>query len=103
MVSLLLAQQGIRRIDRYPSFSPSHPRTRGLLPNPLRDLFRLVAGRRSQNADKKRFVQQKQKGLPRHSAKEKKALIPITLPNFIYLEAEQMPGYEKFGKHEIVR
>ena len=97
MVSVLLAQQGIRRIDRYPSFSPSQPHTRGLLPNPLRELFRLVAGRRSQNADKKRFVQQKQ-----HSPKEKKALIPITLPNFIYLEAEQMPGYEKFGKHEIV-
>jgi len=25
------------------------------------------------------------------------------VPNFIYLDAEQMPGYEKFEDHEIVR
>ena len=41
------------------------------------------------------------------SSKLKLHLIPITkrgvLPNFVYLEADQMPGYEKFEKHEIVR
>ena len=41
------------------------------------------------------------------SSKLRQQLTPITkrgvLPNFIFLDAEQMPGYEKFGKHEIVR
>ena len=41
------------------------------------------------------------------SSKLKLHLTPITqrevLPNFVYLEADQMPGYEKFEKHEIVR
>ena len=41
------------------------------------------------------------------SSKLRQHLTPITkrgvLPNFIFLDAEQMPGYEKFGKHEIVR
>ena len=54
LVCVVLSQQGIRRIDRYPALPPNHEKPRGLLPNPLRNLFRLVAGRRSQNADKKR-------------------------------------------------
>ena len=41
------------------------------------------------------------------SSKLRLHLTPITkrgvLPNFIFLDAEQMPGYEKFEKHEIVR
>ena len=55
LVSVLLSQKGIRRIDRYPALPPKPDSPRGLLPNPIRDLLRLVvAGRRSQNADKKR-------------------------------------------------
>ena len=49
-----------------------------------------------------RFIQPNQK-VSAKLPKEKRGLIPITLPNFVYLNAEQMPGYEKFGKHEIVR
>ena len=55
LVCVVLSQQGIRRIDRYPALPPNHEKPRGLLPNPIRELLRLVvAGRRSQNADKKR-------------------------------------------------
>merc|ERR1712088_492997 len=92
---------GVRRIDRYPLGPSPNTRPRGLLTNPIRDLFRLVAGRKSQNLNK-RLYQPKHK-LPVVSPQEKRGLVPLTLPNFIYLSADQMPGYEKFGKHEIVR
>ena len=119
LVSALLSVSvhSIRRIDRHPAHvQPGRPR--GLLSNPIRDIFRFVSRRRSQNGNKRfsitiffictqlfdlRFYQPKQKGLVSPGPKEKRGLIPITLPNFIYLDAEQMPGYEKFEKHEIVR
>ena len=47
------------------------------------------------------------KSVKKAASKPKLRLTPITqrglLPNFVYLDAEQMPGYERFEKHEIVR
>jgi len=44
----------------------------------------------------------KSKGHPRRPVSTK-ITQPRVVPNFIYLNAEQMPGYEKFEDHEIVR
>merc|ERR1712032_1567422 len=80
LVSAVLSDS-ISRIDRVPVFGA----------RPLRQLGLARAHRQ----------------LPSPLLELSQQLTPITkrgvLPNFIFLDAEQMPGYEKFGKHEIVR
>eukprot|EP00091_Calanus_sinicus_P024179 TRINITY_DN8531_c0_g1_i1.p1 TRINITY_DN8531_c0_g1~~TRINITY_DN8531_c0_g1_i1.p1 ORF type:complete len:191 (-),score=27.29 TRINITY_DN8531_c0_g1_i1:181-753(-) len=110
-------QHSIRRVDHY-SPQQHHPYHLGQrvshrqpvparsvrhIPslNPLRGIFNLVdkSRRRSQRVPT-RLV--KSKGHPRRPVSNK-VTQPRVVPNFIYLDAEQMPGYEKFGDHEIVR
>merc|ERR1712168_1702436 len=111
-----LPHHSIRRVDHYPHH-PHHPHHLGhRLPhhpavparavrhipqnNPLRGIFKLVESRRRSQRQPTRFV--KSQGHPRRPVSSK-ATQPRVVPNFIYLEAEQMPGYEKFEDHEIVR
>merc|ERR1719431_2540689 len=109
-----LPHHSIRRVDHY----PQHPHHLGYrlphrppvparavrhiphLNNPLWGIFNLVESRRRSQRQPTRLV--KTQGHPRRpvSAKAQK---PRVVPNFIYLDAEQMPGYEKFEDHEIVR
>eukprot|EP00090_Calanus_glacialis_P042130 TRINITY_DN7481_c0_g1_i1.p1 TRINITY_DN7481_c0_g1~~TRINITY_DN7481_c0_g1_i1.p1 ORF type:complete len:196 (+),score=42.94 TRINITY_DN7481_c0_g1_i1:39-626(+) len=110
-------QHSIRRIDHY-SQKQHHPYHLGQrllhrqpvparsvrhIPslNPLRGIFNLVdqSRRRSQRVPTRLI---KSKGHPRRPVSNK-VTQPRVVPNFIYLNAEQMPGYEKFGDHEIVR
>merc|ERR1719431_940495 len=109
-----LPHHSIRRVDHY----PQHPHHLGhRLPhrppvparavrhiphinNPLRGIFNLVESRRRSQRQPARLV--KSQGHPRRPVSSK-ATQPRVVPNFIYLEAEQMPGYEKFEDHEIVR
>jgi len=96
----------IRRVDHHHvSHHQLRPlvRTERRIPHlhPLRGLFGLVdqSRRRSQRIPS-RLV--KNKGHARRPVHQKKSR-PGIVPNFIYLDAEQMPGYEKFEDHEIVR
>jgi len=119
----LVKRRPIRRIDDVRDFQPQLARTSRQLPfNPF-DLFNFIdGGRRRSQSGTTRFIKPRSQTSVSHkvkpvwpirskqqsaSSKLKLHLTPITargvLPNFIYLEAEQMPGYETFKKHEIVR
>merc|ERR1719431_1727755 len=109
-----LPHHSIRRVDHY----PQHPHHLGHrlphrppvparavrhiphLNNPLRGIFNLVESRRRSQRQPARVV--KTQSHPRRPVSSK-ATQPRVVPNFIYLDAEQMPGYEKFEDHEIVR
>merc|ERR1712168_946443 len=109
-----LPHHSIRRVDHY----PQHPHHLGHrlphrppgparavrhiphLNNPLRGIFNLVDSRRRSQRQPARLV--KTQGHPRRPVSSK-LIQPRVVPNFIYLDAEQMPGYEKFEDHEIVR
>merc|ERR1711902_137466 len=125
LASSALADVSISRIDRFPlhggrHHSPAHhhhQHGRGYrqLPNPLLGLMNLIDGakRRSQSGTTRFIKPARPSGVnpvwpvktkPQSaSSKLKLHLTPITkrgvLPNFVYLEADQMPGYEKFEKH----
>merc|ERR1712025_1294626 len=127
LISSALADISISRIDRFPlhggRHAPGHhhQHSRGYrqLPNPLLGLINLIDGakRRSQKGTTRFIKPSRPSGVnpvwpvktksQSASSKLKLHLTPITqrgvLPNFVYLEADQMPGYEKFEKHEIVR
>merc|ERR1711874_803346 len=70
-------------------------------PQPSAGILSLVdQSRRRSQRQPTRLV--KTQGHPRRPVSTK-AQKPRVVPNFIYLDAEQMPGYEKFEDHEIVR
>merc|ERR1712002_32688 len=78
-----LPHHSIRRVDHY----PQHPHHLGhRLPHRPPAPARPV----------------KTQGHPRRPVSSK-ATQPRVVPNFIYLDAEQMPVYERFEDHEIVR
>merc|ERR1711913_12462 len=90
-----------QRLARRPAVGPARSTRHIPHLNPLRGILSLVdQSRRRSQRQPTRLV--KTQGHPRRpvSAKAQK---PRVVPNFIYLDAEQMPGYEKFEDHEIVR
>merc|ERR1712002_1249096 len=109
-----LPHHSIRRVDHYPQHPhhlghrlphrpPAPARAVRHIPhlnNPLRGILNLVDTRRRSQRQPARLV--KTQGHPRRPVSSK-ATQPRVVPNFIYLDAEQMPGYEKFEDHEIVR